>query len=111
MKMKYETNIQTNKTVQKLLYINQNHIQKTNFISSGKNSNNKVPDSDEIAKFYTAKTTGLVRELNPGPLAPKARIMPLDQRAAVVWYTWNVNYKEYIFVRSAKNAPACKFAP
>ena len=25
--------------------------------------------------------TGLVRDLNPGPLAPKARIMPLDQRA------------------------------
>ncbi len=27
------------------------------------------------------KTLGLVRDLNPGPLAPKARIMPLDQRA------------------------------
>ena len=27
------------------------------------------------------KTCGLVRDLNPGPLAPKARIMPLDQRA------------------------------
>jgi hypothetical protein len=26
--------------------------------------------------------TGLVRDLNPGPLAPKARIMPLDQRAS-----------------------------
>ena len=25
---------------------------------------------------------GLVRDLNPGPLAPKARIIPLDQRAA-----------------------------
>ena len=24
---------------------------------------------------------GLVRELNPGPLAPEARIMPLDQAA------------------------------
>ena len=24
---------------------------------------------------------GPVRELNPGPLAPKARILPLDQRA------------------------------
>ena len=24
---------------------------------------------------------GLVRDLNPGPLAPKARIIPLDQRA------------------------------
>ncbi len=25
---------------------------------------------------------GLVRELNPGPLAPEARIIPLDQRAS-----------------------------
>src|SRR4029434_2131963 len=54
------------------------------------------------ASFYTAKTSvticrsrsdysssnsqsvsqnkGLVRDLNPGPLAPKARIIPLDQR-------------------------------
>ena len=28
---------------------------------------------------------GLVRDLNPGPLAPKARIIPLDQRAATVF--------------------------
>ena len=28
---------------------------------------------------------GLLRELNPGPLAPGARIMPLDQ-AAIDWY-------------------------
>ena len=27
------------------------------------------------------KKYGLVRESNPGPLAPKARIMPLDQQA------------------------------
>lgn len=27
---------------------------------------------------------GLVRDLNPGPLAPKARIIPLDQRATVL---------------------------
>ena len=27
------------------------------------------------------KWTGLVRDLNPGPLAPEARIIPLDQRA------------------------------
>ena len=26
---------------------------------------------------------GLLRELNPGPLAPEARIMPLDQAANV----------------------------
>ncbi|CAM4558034.1 unnamed protein product [Leuciscus chuanchicus] len=28
-----------------------------------------------------SETAGLVRDLNPGPLAPKARIIPLDQRA------------------------------
>ena len=28
-----------------------------------------------------AKVNGLVRELNPGPRAPEARIIPLDQRA------------------------------
>ncbi len=28
------------------------------------------------------KSPGLVRDLNPGPLAPKARIIPLDQRNA-----------------------------
>ena len=27
------------------------------------------------------KILGLVRESNPGPLAPKARIIPLDQQA------------------------------
>ena len=27
------------------------------------------------------KGEGLVRDLNPGPLAPKARIIPLDQQA------------------------------
>ena len=26
---------------------------------------------------------GLVRELNPGPLAPEARIIPLDQQASL----------------------------
>ena len=30
--------------------------------------------------------TGLVREWNPGPLAPKARIMPLDQQATLGRY-------------------------
>ena len=31
------------------------------------------------------RKAGLVRDLNPGPLAPKARIIPLDQRAAHTW--------------------------
>ncbi len=29
----------------------------------------------------TCTNKGLLRELNPGPLAPEARIMPLDQAA------------------------------
>ena len=29
----------------------------------------------------SADEQGLLRELNPGPLAPEARIMPLDQAA------------------------------
>ena len=32
------------------------------------------------------KSFGLVRDLNPGPLAPKARIIPLDQRATCMCY-------------------------
>ena len=31
---------------------------------------------------------GPVRESNPGPLAPKARIMPLDQQAASYLLVW-----------------------
>lgn len=29
------------------------------------------------------KSRGLVRESNPGPLAPEARIIPLDQQATL----------------------------
>ena len=35
----------------------------------------------EGEKKKKKKALGLVRDLNPGPLAPKARIIPLDQRA------------------------------
>ena len=35
-------------------------------------------------KLSGTKIFGLVWDLNPGPLAPKARIIPLDQQAAVV---------------------------
>ena len=31
----------------------------------------------------SGKTDGPVRDLNPGPLAPKARIIPLDQQATL----------------------------
>ena len=38
------------------------------------------------SQSFFDKNGGLVRDLNPGPLAPKARIIPLDQRAsAKVW--------------------------
>ena len=33
---------------------------------------------------------GLLRESNPGPLAPKARIIPLDQAAAHVMATFTL---------------------
>ena len=35
---------------------------------------------------------GLVRDLNPGPLAPEAKIIPLDQRAAMI----NTLFQRYI---------------
>ena len=44
-------------------------------------------------KFWKnlSKSRGLVRDLNPGPLAPKARIIPLDQRANYTFECkWNV---------------------
>ena len=37
-----------------------------------------------VVSFLGETKTGPVRDLNPGPLAPKARIIPLDQRAVVV---------------------------
>lgn len=48
-----------------------------------------IPQSSGVFKPKTSwclgkggeKISGLVRDLNPGPLAPKARIIPLDQRA------------------------------
>ena len=52
------------------------------------------PSTLEIFRFYRWKRrnvevsiekNGLVRGSNPGPLAPKARIIPLDQRATPLW--------------------------
>ena len=34
--------------------------------------------------FIMTENYGLVRDLNPGPLAPKARIIPLDQQAVLL---------------------------
>ena len=47
----------------------------------GKFSSNVKPLSFEI--LILKIWLGLVRDLNPGPLAPKARIIPLDQRASL----------------------------
>ena len=38
---------------------------------------------------------GLVRDLNPGPLAPEARIIPLDQRAVDPILVANVPFSEH----------------
>ena len=44
--------------------------------------------NDYVARTYEHCNTqkGPVRESNPGPLAPKARIIPLDQLAALHKY-------------------------
>jgi hypothetical protein len=44
-----------------------------------------------LKKFGEQKILGLVRELNPGPRAPEARIIPLDQRASYDNYDMNSN--------------------
>ena len=45
------------------------------------------------------KKSGLVRELNPGPLAPEARIIPLDQQALpaikLCWQRWDSNPRPF----------------
>ena len=41
--------------------------------------------------LFFIKIPGLVRDLNPGPLAPKARIIPLDQRATMLSSTLQTN--------------------
>ena len=39
-----------------------------------------LPPRRRRRRFFGPKTVGAVRELNPRPLAPKARIIPLDQQ-------------------------------
>ena len=41
------------------------------------------------------KCLGPVRESNPGPLAPKARIMPLDQQASTANLRENLNNNSF----------------
>lgn len=59
-----------------LVYLLQNSAEHEK-VCTGQNCFSVVLQSRE-RKF---KKLGLVRDLNPGPLAPKARIIPLDQRA------------------------------
>ena len=49
-----------------------------------------------ILNTYDNKISGLVRDLNPGPLAPKARIIPLDQRATAILQTHAVTQSMYV---------------
>ena len=54
----------------------------------------------EIACYWNSSKcnhTGPVRESNPGPLAPKARIMPLDQQAIAVRHSYILYYIKQIY--------------
>ena len=44
----------------------------------------KLEITDVECKEAERKRVGLARDLNPGPRASEARIIPLDQRATVV---------------------------
>ena len=44
--------------------------------------------------YWTEYLEGLVRDLNPGPLAPEARIIPLDQRAMFPFGLWKLGDRE-----------------
>ena len=67
----------TNSTVTTILYKN-----KHQYLSSHKELSSRILTT-LLASLTTRrhKNIGLVRELNPGPRAPEARIIPLDQRA------------------------------
>ena len=45
------------------------------------------------ANFFYSKKYGPLRELNPGPPAPEAGIMPLDQVATVIGLSINPSYE------------------
>ena len=52
---------------------------------------------------YKCKTFGLVRDLNPGPLAPKARIIPLDQRATYIDSAMFPLYPYFIYLSHGRH--------
>ena len=43
-------------------------------------------NSKQICVCIWLQKEGPVRDLNPGPLAPEARIIPLDQQAKTTFY-------------------------
>ena len=47
-------------------------------IDKGNNKQFCIDIKKTISIHYFAKNVGLSRDLNPGPLSPKARIIPLD---------------------------------
>ena len=56
--------------------------------------------------LFFIKIPGLVRDLNPGPLAPKARIIPLDQRATLLTHnlqTWMYTNHQLFYQRNKVN--------
>ena len=55
------------------------------------------------------KDKGAVRELNPRPLAPEARIIPLDQRPAIIYaFTFVFGDSNAYVLRRQYRAPFAK---
>ena len=48
---------------------------------------------------------GLIRDLNPGPLTPKARIIPLDQWATFHRKKWPLTIARNYFLRISSSSP------
>ena len=48
--------------------------------------------------LFTSVKIGLVRDSNPGPLAPKARIIPLDQRADIDMFVRKPYESKYYYL-------------
>ena len=54
---------------------------------------------DELVSLFNFKNvSGPLRESNPRPLAPKARIIPLDQAALYTNVFYYLNYYFYLFI-------------
>ena len=53
--------------------------------SGGRGSRYSTVRSPAYIAHRALRAKGLLRELSPGPLAPEARIIPLDQAADGAW--------------------------